>query len=134
MIQASKQIADLNWQRLAPWQELTAQAFDQPDRRSAVWEIDGITIDYERGNSTQALMFLGWIASRLEWEPIERITEGGDYEAVCEWKLVAELKTIVFIKYHLCQIKVLIRFLGNNCSAGDVKLSMKKVLCSYRKY
>ncbi|WP_271253952.1 glucose-6-phosphate dehydrogenase assembly protein OpcA [Pseudanabaena sp. Chao 1811] len=80
MIQASTQIADLNWQRLAPWQELTAQAFDQPDRRAAVWEIDGITIDYERGNSTQALMFLGWIASRLEWEPIERTSEGGDYD------------------------------------------------------
>ena len=80
MIQASTQIADLNWQRLAPWQELTAQAFDQPDRRAAVWEIDGITIDYERGNSTQALMFLGWIASRLGWQPIERSVEGGDYD------------------------------------------------------
>ena len=79
MIQSSAQIADLNWQRLAPWQELTAQAFDQPDRRVAVWEIDGITIDYEQGNSAQALMFLGWIASRLEWEPVERNSEGGDY-------------------------------------------------------
>jgi glucose-6-phosphate dehydrogenase assembly protein OpcA len=80
MIQSSTQIADLNWQRLAPWQELTAQAFDQPDRRAAVWEIDGITIDYEKGNSTQALMFLGWIASRLEWQPIARNQEGGDYD------------------------------------------------------
>ncbi|PZU92986.1 MAG: glucose-6-phosphate dehydrogenase assembly protein OpcA [Pseudanabaena sp.] len=80
MIQSSTQIADLNWQRLAPWQELTAQAFDQPDRRSAVWEIDGITIDYEKGNCTQALMFLGWIASRLDWLPIERNVEGGDYD------------------------------------------------------
>ena len=80
MIKASTQIADLNWQRLAPWQELTAQAFDQPDRRAAVWEIDGITIDYERGNSTQALMFLGWIASRLGWTPVERNIEGGDYD------------------------------------------------------
>lgn len=79
MIQSHTQVADLNWQRLAPWQELTAQAFDQPDRRAAVWEIDGITIDYEKGNSTQALMFLGWIASRLGWNPIERNVEGGDY-------------------------------------------------------
>lgn len=80
MIKVGTQIADLNWQRLAPWQELTAQAFDQPDRRAAVWEIDGITIDYEKGNSTQALMFLGWIASRLDWQPIERKIEGGDYD------------------------------------------------------
>jgi len=80
MIKAGVQVADLNWQRLAPWQELTAQAFDPPDRRAAVWDIDGVTIDYERGNSTQALMFLGWIASRLHWRPASRVKVGGDYD------------------------------------------------------
>ncbi|MEE3716492.1 glucose-6-phosphate dehydrogenase assembly protein OpcA [Tumidithrix elongata RA019] len=80
MIHAGAQVADLNWQRLAPWQELTAQAFDPPDRRAAIWDVDGITIDYERGNSTQALMFLGWIASRLDWKPVARFKEGGDYD------------------------------------------------------
>ncbi len=80
MIKSEVQIADLNWQRLAPWQELTAQAFDPPDRRAAVWDIDGVTIDYERGNSTQALMFLGWIASRLHWRPSSRVNVGGDYD------------------------------------------------------
>jgi glucose-6-phosphate dehydrogenase assembly protein OpcA len=80
MINAGAQVADLNWQRLAPWQELTAQAFDPPDRRAAIWDVDGITIDYERGNSTQAIMFLGWIASRLSWKPQERVREGGDYD------------------------------------------------------
>lgn len=80
MIKSEVQIADLNWQRLAPWQELTAQAFDPPDRRAAVWDIDGVTIDYERGNSAQALMFLGWIASRLQWRPVSRVKVGGDYD------------------------------------------------------
>jgi glucose-6-phosphate dehydrogenase assembly protein OpcA len=80
MINSGSQVADLNWQRLAPWQELTAQAFDPPDRRAAIWDVDGITIDYERGNSTQAQMFLGWIASRLGWQPVERFKEGGDYD------------------------------------------------------
>lgn len=80
MIKSGVQIADLNWQRLSPWQELTAQAFDPPDRRAAVWDIDGVTIDYERGNSTQALMFLGWIASRLQWRPTARVKVGGDYD------------------------------------------------------
>jgi glucose-6-phosphate dehydrogenase assembly protein OpcA len=78
-LQAGIPLADLNWQRLAPWQELTAQAFDPPDRRSAAWEIDNITIDYERGNSTQAWLFLGWLASRLGWRPVSRVHEGGDY-------------------------------------------------------
>lgn len=80
MIEAGVQVADLNWRRLAPWQELTAQAFDPPDRRPAVLEIDRITIDYERGNNTQALMFLGWFASRLNWQPISLVREGGDYD------------------------------------------------------
>jgi len=79
LINNDAQIADLNWRRLSPWQELTAQAFDSPDRRAGAWKVDRVTIDYEKGNSTQALMFLGWLASRLEWHPVSSINEGGDY-------------------------------------------------------
>ncbi|MCS6815555.1 MAG: glucose-6-phosphate dehydrogenase assembly protein OpcA, partial [Cyanobacteria bacterium] len=63
-------VADLNWRRLAAWQELTAEAFDPPERRVALREVDQVTIDYEKGNPTQALMFLGWLASRLNWQPV----------------------------------------------------------------
>ena len=73
-------IMDINWSRLAAWQELTAEAFDPPERRDAIWEVDKVTIDYEKGNATQALMFLGWLASRLQWRPLEYIHEGGDYD------------------------------------------------------
>lgn len=73
-------MADLNWRRLAPWQELTAEAFDPPERRAALKEVDRVTIDYEKGNSSQALMFLGWLASRLKWHPISVEREGGDYD------------------------------------------------------
>lgn len=73
-------IADLNWSRIAPWQELTAEAFDPPERRANIWEVDGLTLDYEKGNPAQALMFLGWIASRLQWQPLSYVQEGGDYD------------------------------------------------------
>ncbi|MEY2833585.1 MAG: hypothetical protein RLZZ574_2844 [Cyanobacteriota bacterium] len=73
-------LADINWRRLAPWQELTAAAFDPPERRSAIYEVDRVTIDYEQGNQSQALMFLGWLASRLQWTPISYDLEGGDYD------------------------------------------------------
>lgn len=73
-------LADLNWRRLAPWQELTAEAFDPPERRAAIKEIDQVTIDYEKGNPNQALMFLGWLASRLHWKPISYQREGGEYD------------------------------------------------------
>lgn len=73
-------LADLNWRRLAPWQELTAEAFDPPERRAAIKEVDQVTIDYEKGNPNQALMFLGWLASRLHWKPVSYQREGGDYD------------------------------------------------------
>lgn len=82
-------IIDLNWRRLAAWQELTAEAFDPPARRVALSEVDRVTIDYEKGNPAQALMFLGWLASRLRWQPVAFTSEGGDYD----------LKRIQFITF-----------------------------------
>lgn len=80
LIEEGIPIADLNWRRLAAWQELAAEAFDPPGRRVAIREIDRVTIDYERGNSTQALMYLGWLASRLQWRPVAFLQEEGDYQ------------------------------------------------------
>lgn len=80
LVEEGTYIADLNWRRLAAWQELTAEAFDPPERRAAVYEIDRVTIDYEHGNPAQALMYLGWLASRLGWKPVRAVHEGGDYD------------------------------------------------------
>ncbi|MBE9061741.1 glucose-6-phosphate dehydrogenase assembly protein OpcA [cf. Phormidesmis sp. LEGE 11477] len=80
LVNEQTNIADLNWYRLAPWQELTAEAFDPPERRMALTEVDRVGIDYERGNPAQALMFLGWLASRLDWQPVAYENEGGDYD------------------------------------------------------
>ncbi|MEA5512894.1 glucose-6-phosphate dehydrogenase assembly protein OpcA [Nodularia sp. UHCC 0506] len=80
LVKANIPLADLNWRRLSAWQELTAQAYDSPHRRAALKEIDRVTIDYEKGNPAQALLFLGWLASRLEWSPVSYKKETGDYE------------------------------------------------------
>lgn len=80
LIESETYIADLNWHRLSPWQELTASAYDPPERRASLAEIDRVTIDYEKGNAAQALMFLGWLASRLGWEPLSYQETGGDYD------------------------------------------------------
>lgn len=80
LIASNTYVADLNWHRLAAWQELTAAAFDPPERRSDLVEIDRVSIDYERGNSAQALLFLGWLASRLGWQPQSYTQLGGDYD------------------------------------------------------
>jgi glucose-6-phosphate dehydrogenase assembly protein OpcA len=80
LIEAGTSVADLNWHRLSAWQELAAAAFDPPERRVALAEVDRVSIDYEKGNPAQALMFLGWLASRLGWEPIAFKELGGDYD------------------------------------------------------
>ncbi|MDJ0731721.1 MAG: glucose-6-phosphate dehydrogenase assembly protein OpcA [Crocosphaera sp.] len=94
MLEQNIPLADLNWARLSPWQELTAAAFDPPERRDAVLEIDRVTIDYEKGNPTQALMFLGWVASRLQWRPVGYEQEDGDYDIRRVKFLNNEQKTI----------------------------------------
>ena len=80
LLQHDIPIADLNWRRLAGWQELAAEAFDPPERRADIYEVDRVTIDYEKGNESQALMYLGWLASRLNWTPVAYEKEPGDYD------------------------------------------------------
>ncbi|MCH9054506.1 glucose-6-phosphate dehydrogenase assembly protein OpcA [Synechococcus sp. PCC 6716] len=80
LLQQGLPITDLNWRRLGAWQELAAEAFDPPERRLAVKEIDQVVIDYEKGNPAQALMYLGWLASRLQWQPRRVTLESGDYD------------------------------------------------------
>ncbi|WP_250124751.1 glucose-6-phosphate dehydrogenase assembly protein OpcA [Chroococcidiopsis sp. CCMEE 29] len=80
LLESGVPVADLNWRRLSAWQELTAEAFDPPERRAALMEVDRVTIDYEKGNPAQALMFLGWLASRLHWRPTHIEQEEGDYD------------------------------------------------------
>ena len=50
-----------------------------PERRDSLLDIDRISIDYEQGNAAQAWMYLGWFASRLQWEPTGYEEEGGMY-------------------------------------------------------
>ncbi|MFN6497428.1 MAG: glucose-6-phosphate dehydrogenase assembly protein OpcA [Nostoc sp. DedQUE01] len=80
LVETGVPLADLNWRRLSAWQELTAEAYDPPHRRAALKEVDRITIDYEKGNPAQGLLFLGWLASRLEWQPVSYQQESGDYD------------------------------------------------------
>ena len=110
LIQAGLPIADLNWRRLAPWQELTAEAFDPPERRAELKEVDRLTIDYEQGNPAQALMFLGWIASRLGWQPASSNQEGGDYN----------LQTIHFVGNDHRAIEAELAAIPMANSGGDV--------------
>lgn len=68
-------LTDLNWARLTPWREVIAQCFDAPDTRPYLDRVAEVRIEYERKSPrvhvhrAQALLLIGWLASRLGWEP-----------------------------------------------------------------
>ncbi len=69
-------ISDLNWTRLTPWRELTAQFFDSRVLLPHLYRLDNVVIEYEHDpdqarNRVQALLLAGWLASRLGWKPLE---------------------------------------------------------------
>jgi glucose-6-phosphate dehydrogenase assembly protein OpcA len=72
-------ITDLNWARLTHWRELIAQFFDVPAWRPFLGGITGIragfTVDMDGRDihPLQALLLLGWLASRLGWRPVEAL-------------------------------------------------------------
>jgi glucose-6-phosphate dehydrogenase assembly protein OpcA len=94
-------VGDIAWERLAPWQELTAQFFDAPRFRRYLPNLSRLIIKYAvpepgPGNGTDgpageilpgvrspaagALLYAGWIATRLAWKRAawrEPMSEGG---------------------------------------------------------
>jgi hypothetical protein len=67
-------LSDLNWARATPWREVIAQCFDSPDRRSYLYQIRGLRIEYEMESArlstqrAQSLLLAAWLATRLGWE------------------------------------------------------------------
>ena len=63
-------LQDLAFMRLAPWQDMIAQFFDDPALREDLFSIDALEI--ESGSEAEALYLAGWLGSRLSWEPLGR--------------------------------------------------------------
>ncbi|MEX2045725.1 MAG: glucose-6-phosphate dehydrogenase assembly protein OpcA [Chloroflexota bacterium] len=72
-------ITDLNWARLTHWRELIAQFFDGPALRPFLAGVVGmragfaVDMDGREIHPSQALLLLGWLASRLGWRPVEAL-------------------------------------------------------------
>jgi len=66
--------ADMSWFRIGPWREEVARFFDVPEHLENINNIEKITINFASGtrNDHQALLFLGWLASLLMWECLEK--------------------------------------------------------------
>src|SRR3954470_6193508 len=62
-------VVDLSWLRSTPWRERIAASFDSPRRRPDLARISAVTVRHREDSLASGLLFCGWLASRLGWEP-----------------------------------------------------------------
>jgi glucose-6-phosphate dehydrogenase assembly protein OpcA len=62
-------VVDLAWLRTTPWRERVAATFDPPSWREELLRIDGVTVRHRPESTVAGVLFCGWLASRLGWEP-----------------------------------------------------------------
>jgi glucose-6-phosphate dehydrogenase assembly protein OpcA len=63
------EVCDLAWLRSTPWRERVAGAFDPALWRPGLDAIERVTVRIQPGSTMAALLLVGWLASRLQWQP-----------------------------------------------------------------
>ncbi|HEX8648514.1 MAG TPA: glucose-6-phosphate dehydrogenase assembly protein OpcA [Thermoleophilaceae bacterium] len=71
-------VVDLAWLRSAPWRERIASTFDPAMWRPALRDIESVTIRHHPESAISGLLLVGWLASRLGWEPGSVMRRNGD--------------------------------------------------------
>jgi glucose-6-phosphate dehydrogenase assembly protein OpcA len=70
-------VVDLAWLRSTPWRERVAASFDPPQWRPELGRITSVTARHRPDSAVSGLLFLGWLASRLGWEPGSLAAQNG---------------------------------------------------------
>jgi hypothetical protein len=61
-------VVDLAWLRSTPWRERVAAAFDPARMRPQLSSLELLEIRHHPDSTVAAMLFVGWLASRLGWE------------------------------------------------------------------
>ncbi len=61
-------VVDLAWLRSTPWRERVAASFDPRPMRAELESLCGVTVRHHPDSTVAAMLFLGWLASRLGWK------------------------------------------------------------------
>ena len=61
-------VVDLAWLRSTPWRERIAATFDPDHLRPELRTISSVTIRHHPDSAAAALLLIGWLASRLDWQ------------------------------------------------------------------
>ena len=70
-------VVDLAWLRSTPWRERVAATFDPAAWRDELGRIDSVTVRHQPQSAIAGLLFCGWLASRLGWEPGSLVAANG---------------------------------------------------------
>jgi glucose-6-phosphate dehydrogenase assembly protein OpcA len=70
-------VVDLAWLRSTPWRERVTASFDPPLWRPELGRISSVCVRHRPDSVAAGVLFFGWLASRLGWEPGELIQQNG---------------------------------------------------------
>ncbi|HET8673998.1 MAG TPA: glucose-6-phosphate dehydrogenase assembly protein OpcA [Thermoleophilaceae bacterium] len=70
-------VVDLAWLRGTPWRERIAATFDPDEWRPALRQIARVVVRHRPDSALSGVLMLGWLASRLGWEPGSLVEQSG---------------------------------------------------------
>jgi glucose-6-phosphate dehydrogenase assembly protein OpcA len=70
-------VVDLAWLRSTPWRERVAATFDPAQWRAELARIDSVTVRHQPESPVAGLLFCGWLAARLDWDPGSLVAANG---------------------------------------------------------
>jgi glucose-6-phosphate dehydrogenase assembly protein OpcA len=73
-------VVDLAWLRSTPWRERIAATFDPPPWRPVLREVSGVTVRLQPDSAESALLLIGWLGSRLGWQPGAMLQRDGGFQ------------------------------------------------------
>ena len=76
-------VVDLAWLRSTPWRERVAATFDPARLRRELGAISSVTVRHRPDSIVTGLLFCGWLASRLGWEPGHVVAHDGGLFGRC---------------------------------------------------
>jgi glucose-6-phosphate dehydrogenase assembly protein OpcA len=69
-------VVDLAWLRSTPWRERLAASFDPPWLRRELRTITSVTVRHHPASTVAAILFAGWLCSRLDWRASPLLADG----------------------------------------------------------
>jgi glucose-6-phosphate dehydrogenase assembly protein OpcA len=69
-------VVDLAWLRSTPWRERIASSFDPGYLRSELQTITEVTVRHHPNSTVAAMLLVGWLASRLQWQVSPLVSRG----------------------------------------------------------